>query len=139
MWRDRILAAQKEKGITTKAMAEYAKMSEKSVTRILTGKTQTPYVGNVIELGASVGLSPQEIFSETGLVVGDQNLAILQADVDRLTAELAQRENENEGLKHQVTALTVELDLLRLKLEHKEELIKHKDDIIALMRQKPNN
>ena len=139
MWRDRILAAQKEKGITTKAMAEYAQMTEKSVTRILNNKTANPYVSNVLLLGASVGLSSKEIFSETGVVVGDQDLAILQANADRLTAELAQRDTDLEGLKHQVTALTVEIDLLRLKLEHKEELIKHKDDIIALMRQKPNN
>lgn len=139
MWRDRILAAQKEKGITTKAMAEYAQMTEKSVTRILNNKTANPYVSNVLLLGASVGLSSKEIFSETGVVVGDQDLAILQAEADRLTAELAQRDTDLEGLKHQVTALTVEIDLLRLKLEHKEELIKHKDDIIALMRQKPNN
>ena len=136
MWRDRILAAQKEKGITTKAMAEYAQMTEKSVTRILNNKTANPYVSNVLLLGASVGLSSKEIFSETGVVVGDQDLAILQANADRLTAELAKRDTELEGLKHQVTALTVEIDLLRLKLEHKEELVKHKDDIISLLRTK---
>lgn len=134
MWRDRILNAQKEKGISTKSMAEYAEMSEKSVIRILNGKTQTPYVGNVISLGASVGLSPQEIFEETGVVVGNQDVAILQAEVDRLTSELNSLNTDAAQMKSQISALTVENELLKMKLEHKEELIKHKDDIIALLK-----
>ena len=139
MWRDRILVAQKEKGVTNKAMAEYAQMTEKSVTRILSGKTQNPYVDNVIILGAAVGLTPRELFSETGLVVGDQDLAILQAEVERLTNELAELNESTEDLKRKVSELTVENDLLRLKLDHKEELVKHKDDIILLLRAKLSN
>lgn len=136
MWRDRILAAQKERGVSIRFMAEYARMSEKTVTRILNGKTQTPYVGNVIELGASVGLSPQEIFSETGLVVGNQGLAALQADVERLTAELDEFRADNARLVAREKELTAENDMLRFRLEHKEEILKHKEDIISLLRAK---
>lgn len=136
MWRDRILEAKKEKGISTKSMAEYARLSEKTVNRILTDKTQAPYVDNVIILGASVGLSPREIFSETGVIVGDQDVAVLQAEVERLTNEIVELNTEAEKLKGQISALTVEKDLLSLKLEHKEELVKHKDEIIVLLRAK---
>ena len=136
MWRDRVLVTQKEKGISNKAIAEYAQMTEKSVTRILSGKTQSPYVDNVIIIGAAVGLTPRELFSETGLVVGDQDLAILQAEVERLTNELAELNENTEELKRKVSKLTVENELLRLKLDHKEELVKHKDDIILLLRAK---
>lgn len=136
MWRDRVLVTQKEKGISNKAIAEYAQMTEKSVTRILSGKTQSPYVDNVIIIGAAVGLTPRELFSETGLVVGDQDLAILQAEVERLTNELAELNENTEELKRKVSELTVENELLRLKLDHKEELVKHKDDIILLLRAK---
>jgi transcriptional regulator with XRE-family HTH domain len=136
MWRDRILEAKNARGTTTKYMAEFSNMTEKTVDRILSGETQNPYVGNVIVLGASVGLSPSEIFSETGLVVGDQNLAILQAEVDRLTAELEALTGETAALRSVLTALTTERDLLQLKLEHKEELVKHKDEILTLLRQR---
>lgn len=139
MWRDRILEAKKEKGISTKSMAEYAHLSEKTVTRILTDKTQTPYVDNVIILGAAVGLSPRDLFSESGVIVGDQDLAVLHAEVDRLTNENVRLNTEIEKLKGQISALTVEKDLLCLKLEHKEELVKHKDEIIVLLRAKMNN
>ena len=138
MWRDRILEAKKEKGITSKSIAEYAHLTEKTVKRILTDKTQAPYVDTVIAIGAAVGLSPREIFSEAGVVVGDQDSAVLQAEVDRLTNELAELSTEAEKLKSQVSALTVENDLLRLKLEHQEELVKHKDEIIMLLRSKVN-
>lgn len=136
MWRDRILEAKTAKNISTKSMAEYAGLSEKTVKRILTDKTQTPYVDNVIMLGASVGLSPREVFSETGVVVGDQDVAVLQAEVDRLTNELAERNADAELLKSQISALSVENDLLHLKMEHKEELVRHKDEIIMLLRAK---
>lgn len=89
-------------------------------------------------LGASVGLSPREVFFETGLVVDDQDLAVLQAEVERLTNEIAELNTDAEKLKSQISALTVEKDMLRLQLEHKEELIKHKDEIIVLLRAKVN-
>lgn len=135
MWRDRILEAKRAKGVKTKYMADFALMTEKSVNRILSGETQNPYVDNVIVLGAAVGLTPSEIFDETGLVVGGQDLATMQAEVDRLTAELGALTSEVAALKSETTALATENDLLRIKLESKEELIKHKDEIIALLRQ----
>ena len=138
MWRDRILAAKKEKGISTKYMAEYSHLTEKTVTRILTDKTSTPYIDNVITLGASVGLTPRELFDETGVVVGEQALAVLQAEVERLKGELATSNNNSEELKSKVSELSVENNLLRLKLDHKEELIKNKDEIILLLREKMN-
>ena len=124
MWRDKILAARKEKGVTIKYMAEYAKMSEKSVGRILNDKDHAPRVDDVIELGASVGLSPQEIFSETALVVGNQEFEKLKTEVG--------------DLQIKVSELTAENNILRMKLEHKEEIVKHKDDIISLLRAKSN-
>lgn len=136
MWRDRILEAKKEKDIRTKTMAEFVRMPEKTVSRILSGKTQAPYVDTVIALGASVGLTPEEVFAEAGVVVGDQDHAVLQVEVERLSNELASLRADAEKLKSQVSALTVENELLRMKLEHKEELIKHKDDIILLLRSK---
>lgn len=135
MWRDRILEAKKAKGATTKSMAAYANMTERSVSRILSGESMDPYVSNVIVLGASVGLSPLEIFAETGLVVGNQDLTALQAEVDRLSEELEALLVEVTQLRGEVASLSAERDLLRLKLEHKDELVKHKDAIIDLLRQ----
>lgn len=111
MWRDRILQAKKEKCITTKYMADYAQMSEKTVARMLSGVNtkKGPYIDNVIMLGASVGLTPREIFSETGLVVGDENLAAIQEEVYELRTANAALVEENDALKRKVDELKDEL------------------------------
>jgi regulator of replication initiation timing len=62
----------------------------------------------------------------------------LQTEVERLTAELTALIADSEQLKSQVSALTVENDLLQMKLAHKDELVKHKDEIILLLRAKLN-
>lgn len=134
MWRDIILETKKAKGITTKSMADYTHMTEKTIKRILSGETGDPYVDTVIILGASVGLAPIEIFADTGLIVGTQDLAVLQAEVARLTAELEARTTEAATVRTEASDLAKENALLRLKLEHMEELIRHKDEIIALLR-----
>ena len=77
-------------------------------------------------------------FFKSGAIFGDQDVAVLQAEVDRLTNELLALTADAEGLKSQISALTVENDLLRLKLEHKEELVKNKDEIMLLLREKLN-
>ena len=138
MWRDRILEAKREKDVRTKTIAAFVRMSEKTVARILSGETQAPYVDTVIALGASVGLTPEEIFAETGVVVGDQDHAFLEAEVERLRTELTSKTQEVEQLKSQISALQVEKEMLTMQLEHQKELNKHKDEIILLQRSKMN-
>ena len=125
MWRDRILEAQKEKGVSIRFIAEYTQLSEKTVRRMLTDPENVPYVDNVIVVGASVGLSPRDLFSETGLVVGDQGLSELQAEVDKLKAERDALVAENAVLKDKVESLKDKVDSL-------------KDDLIAALKQKVN-
>lgn len=129
MWRDRILEAKREKGISTKAMAEFAHMTEKSVGRILSGETPSPYVDSVIILGEAVGLAPTEVFGETGLVVGHQDLAALEAEVARLTAELSE-------LRAEMSALSMENELLHTRERYYLEVMHLKDEIIELYRQR---
>ena len=63
------------------------------------------------------------LLADSKAVVGNANLATLQTDVDRLSSELALAQAELAVLKDKVVNLTAENDLLRLKLEHKEEII----------------
>ena len=78
----------------------------------------------------SVGLSPRELFSETTAVLGDNNLAVLQEKLDKANAalsalqtEFASLSEENTDLKVKNVKLQAENDLLRITLEHKEEII----------------
>lgn len=124
MWRERIIEAKNALGISPKTMSERTMhIPERTILRLLNGETTNPYVDTVLEIGASVGLSPQEIFSETGLVLGNKDLATLQADLELSKAENDILVTENSILKDKISALTAELDLLKKELEHKEEII----------------
>ena len=124
MWRERIIEAKKALGVSTKTMSERTMhIPERTIIRLLNGETSNPYVDTVLEVGASVGLSPQEIFSETNLVLGDKDLATLQTDLDIVSAEKDILVAENTILNEKIATLTTEIDLLKKDLEHKEEII----------------
>ena len=124
MWRERIIEAKKAQGVSTKTMSERTMhIPERTIIRLLNGETANPYIDTILEVGASVGLSPQEIFSETNLVLGNKDLATLQADLDMVNAEKDILVSENTILKDKISTLTAEIDLLKRDLEHKEEII----------------
>ena len=130
MWRERIIEAKKAKNITTKTMSEKVRLPEQTITRILSGKTETPRIDTVLDLGAAVGLSPRELFAETTAVLGDKNLSMLQEELDQANAALSALQAEFSSLSAEATELRVsnvtlqaENDMLRTKLEHKEEII----------------
>ena len=120
MWKDKILEAKAAKGISTKVIAEKTKLSEKTVARILKGETLFPSVDTVLDIGAAVGLSERELFSETNLVVANDDLVRLQTEIASLMDKCVRLEDEN--------------DRLRTSLSHKEEILLHKDEIISLYR-----
>jgi transcriptional regulator with XRE-family HTH domain len=130
MWREQIIEAKKAKNITTKMMSEKVRLPEQTIARILSGKTATPRIDTVLDLGAAVGLTPRELFSDTTSVLGDENLVVLQGKLDEanvalsaLQTEFASLSAENTDLKVKNVSLQAENDLLRIKLEHKEEII----------------
>ena len=130
MWREKIIEAKKSKGITTKMMSEKVRLPDQTITRILSGKTETPRIDTVLDLGAAVGLSAWELFSESTSVLGDKNLVMLQEELDQANAALSALQAEFASLSEEATDLRIknvtlqaENDLLKMKLEHKDEII----------------
>lgn len=131
MWLDKIIEEKRKKNITTKMMAEKSRIPEQTITRILTKKTEFPRIDTVLDLGASVGLTARDLFDETTSVVGDKSITTLQEELDRVNAafaalqsdmtaistEYAMLKSANDDLRH-------ENDILRIKLECKDELIR---------------
>lgn len=105
MWLEKIIEAKKAQGLTTKTMAERSRMhlTERTIIRILNKETKAPKIDVILDIGATVGLSSQQIFADTDLVPFDRE--------------------EIERLKGQVRELSAENELLRLKLSHHEELL----------------
>ena len=123
MWLDNLKELKKAKGMTSKAIADKTNLPERTVSRIFSGDTPNPYVDTLYRIVAVLDGSLDDVLADSKTVVGNANLATLQTDVDRLSSELALAQAELAVLKNKVVNLTAENDLLRLKLEHKEEII----------------
>ena len=130
MWLDNLKELKKAKGMTAKQIAEKTNLPERTVNRIFSGDTDNPYVDTLFRIVAVLGGSLDDILADSKTVVGSKNLATLQEEINTLTTELANLKTEvailnteNTILKDKNGNLTAENDLLRLKLEHKEEII----------------
>lgn len=131
MWLDKIIEEKRNKNITTKMMAEKSRIPEQTITRILSKKTEFPRIDTVLDLGAAVGLSARELFDETTSVIGDKSVAMLQEELDRANAEIAALQadmatisSDNATLKNNIDDLKHENDILCIKLECQDELIR---------------
>ena len=123
MWLDNLKELKKKSGMSSKQIAEKTNLPERTVVRIFSGDTDNPYVDTLRRIVAVLGGTLDDLFAESKIVVGNQNLAALQSEVERLTAENSMLAAENVILKDKNVSLSAENDLLRMKLEHKEEII----------------
>lgn len=125
-------------GLSYKKIAEKALLSEQTVARLATAKaTEAKNTGlhTFISIVNACGGSVIECIEGTNAQIAGTEYIKLQAQVDSLTAELNLALSELAVLKNTNAAQSAELDLLRLKLDHKEEIIAHKEKIISLYSQ----
>lgn len=130
MWLDIIKERRKELGYTIKYISQETMLPERTVSRIFSGETPSPYADTLKRITDILGLSLDETLADTKSVIGGKNYIALQEEntnltneIERLNGELALIYAENSVLKDKVGVLTAENDILRLKLEHKEEII----------------
>lgn len=129
-WLINLIELKNRTDMSFKQIAEKISTAEKSISNVFLGKSKNPGIDLVRRIIAALGGSVSEIFGESGAVIGGQDLVALQAEVDRLTAEvelLASNLNiatlDNSVLKEKVAALESENKLLCLKLEYEEKLV----------------
>ena len=135
MWRERILEAKKLQGISTKTIAERTlHIPERTIIRLLNGETDSPRIDTVLEIGAAVGLSPQDLFCETNLVLGNKDLAMLQAELEVVKTERDLLETQNSMLNDKVITLNKEIEILKMKIDHCDEIIKLHNHYQALIK-----
>lgn len=123
MWLDKLKELKKEKGMSTKQIAEKAMLPEKTISRIFSGETDNPYVATIQRIASALGAYLDDIFADTKVVVATETIVEVQENANAYEAE-------NIALKSEITALAHEIELLRIELKYKDELIKHKDEIL---------
>ncbi len=108
-----------KQGISSSKIAEKANLPDRSVSRFFSGESDDPgilLVGAVIN---TLGTTWADVAGETG----DRTLAELLTDVEKMTVELERLQKENAELRELNASLTVENDVQRRELKHKEELL----------------
>lgn len=123
MWLENLKELKKEKGLSVKQIAELTRLPERTVARIFSGDTPNPYIDTIHRIVTMLGGSLDDILADSNVVVGSRSLTALQEKYDAIVADRDRLLQEKEMLIQQHTALTAEAELLRLKLEHKEELL----------------
>lgn len=125
MFRDRILEEKKRLGISTKSMSERSRLhtSEETIGRVLTAKTSDPGVSTVLDMGETVGLAPYEIFMDSTLAAEFRAFLELKSKSEESETDRIRIIAENEELKTINTTLAQKIDILEMKLAHKEELL----------------
>ena len=130
MWLDNLKELKLEKNMSTKQLAERANLPEKTVSRILTGHTANPYIDTLDRLATALDCTIGDILAGTSTVVGDVSLSTLQSQIDTLTLEkesaIAERDillADNAILKDKNTALSAEVDLLKMQIMYKDKII----------------
>jgi transcriptional regulator with XRE-family HTH domain len=128
-WLINLIELKNRTDLSFKQIAEKINTAEKSVSNVFLGKSKNPGIDLVRRIINAMGGSVSEIFGESGAVIGGQDLVTLQAEVDKLTEEVALLTSSlniaNLDLavqKDKVIALENENKLLCLKLEYEEKI-----------------
>ena len=109
--------------MTTKQIADKTGLPEKTISRILSGETDNPYVDTIHRIATALDSSLDEIFADTKVVVASQTLAEIKEDADAIKAERDTLAAENLALKNEIGALTCEITMLQKDIQHKDELL----------------
>jgi transcriptional regulator with XRE-family HTH domain len=123
MWLDNLKELKKTKGMTCKQIANATQIPESTIKRIFSGDTDNPYVDTVRRIAIALDSSLDEIFAETKVVVATETLAEVQENAEAIEAEKEVVEIKNDMLEAKITAMTMEIELLKKELQHKDELL----------------
>lgn len=123
MWLDILKALKKEQNLSVKQLSEMTNLPERSIARIFSGDTSNPYMTTLIPIVNALGVSLDYVFSDSKVVVANETVVELQENVETVNSEKDILLAENKILQDKVNNLEKELELTKMKLMHKEELL----------------
>ena len=123
MWLDNLKELRKAKGITLTQLADSTKIPESTIKRIFSGDTTDPYVTTIHRIVIALGGSLDHILADTNAVLSPETIVEVKEIADVVGAERDVIAAENEMLKAKNAALTSEIEMLKMQLLHKDELL----------------
>lgn len=130
MWLENLKELKQKSKMTYKDISIGTGIPPKTIERIFNGTTESPTIGSLIPIISFLKGNFSEVFADTQAVIGNTTVTELQENVNELqeNVEVAISENdllvaENKILQDKVKNLEKELELTKMKLMHKEELL----------------
>lgn len=130
MWHENLLDIINKSGLTKQQIAERGNLPYETVKRVISGVTNNPYIETLDRFAIALDCTLSDILVGTKAVVGNEKMPQMQEEIDALTEEnttlAAEKEvlvAQNTILEDKVKTLSAEIDLLKMQLTHKEELL----------------
>ena len=123
MWLDNLIELKKTKGMTLKQIADTTKIPEGTIKRIFSGETTDPYVSTIHRIVVVLGGSLDHILADTNAVLTTETIVEMKENVDVTAAQRDLIAVENDMLKTKNAALSIEIELLKKEIQHKDELL----------------
>jgi transcriptional regulator with XRE-family HTH domain len=123
MWLENLKELKKNKGMTSKQIADATMIPESTIKRIFAGDTIDPYVSTIHRIVTVLGGSLDHILADTNAVLSTESLVEVKETAEVVEAERDLVLAELEMLRAKTTAQEAEILLLKEKLHHKDELL----------------
>ena len=130
MWYKNFMDAFEESGLSRHELADKANLPYDTVKRIVSGKTLNPTIDTLDRLSEALGKTLGDLLANTRTVVGDKTLEELQEHLTALATEHAKTVAERDIAlaeltvqKDKVKTLAYEVEILNMKIAHKDELL----------------
>jgi transcriptional regulator with XRE-family HTH domain len=110
MWRDKLVEIKKEKGVSTKTIAERSGLTVETVHRILNGKRDdkdSPRLNTIMDVCEALGIEVWEIFyfGDKSFLDLQTEISVLKNERDELLAVNAIQNDKIETMRNRVDEL----------------------------------
>jgi transcriptional regulator with XRE-family HTH domain len=122
MLLENLKSLKKESGMTFKEIADKSHLPESTVKRVFAGDNE-PYASTLHRIVKTLGGSLDDILADTNVVLSPKSIVEVKENAEVAEAERDLIGIENERLKAENVALSHKIELLEIKLAHKDELL----------------
>ena len=130
MWLENLKELKKSSGMTSKQISDVTKIPESTIKRIFAGTTNDPSVSTIHRIVIALGGSLDNILADTDAILAPETIVEVKETLEEVkeTANVMEAERnlikvENERLKIENANMATELQLLKMELQHKDELL----------------
>ena len=116
MWLENLIKLKENANKTCKEIAEGTKQPERTIIRIFHGETDSPSISTLIPIIRYLNGSIDDVFFDTGAVIGNEKQSVLKETIDNLSIERDLLKADNINLKQKLSNCEMENEMLKKQI-----------------------